>query len=54
MANLEANHLVGSSTALITAEHLLTGYWTDEEITRLLDERTVYIIPRVNPDGAER
>ncbi|TVP53648.1 MAG: hypothetical protein EA351_14810 [Gemmatimonadales bacterium] len=54
VANLEANHLVGSSTALITAEHLLTGYGADEEVTRLLDERTVYIIPRLNPDGAER
>ncbi len=54
VANLEANHLVGSSTALITAEHLLTGYGADDEVTRLLDERTVYIIPRLNPDGAER
>ena len=54
VANLEANHLVGSTTALVTAEHLLSGYGSDDEITRLLDERTIYIIPRVNPDGAER
>lgn len=53
VANLEGNHLIGSSTALFTAEHLLTNYGQDEEITRLLDEQTVYILPRVNPDGAE-
>jgi hypothetical protein len=53
VANLEANHLVGSATALLTAEHLLTRYGQDDEVTRLLDERTVYILPRMNPDGAE-
>ncbi len=53
VANLEANHLVGSSTALLTAEYLLTRYGQNDEVTRLLDERTVYIIPRMNPDGAE-
>jgi hypothetical protein len=53
VANLEGNHLVGSSAALYLAQHLLEGYGTDEEITRLLDERTVYVLPRMNPDGAE-
>ncbi len=54
VANLEANHLVGSSTAVHLARHLLAGYGSDEDVTRLLDERTVYILPRMNPDGAER
>jgi hypothetical protein len=53
VANLEANHVVGSSAALFTAEHLLTQYGSDAAVTKLLDERTVYIIPRANPDGAE-
>jgi hypothetical protein len=53
VANLEANHVVGSSAALFTAEHLLTQYGRDAAVTKLLDERTVYIIPRANPDGAE-
>jgi hypothetical protein len=53
VANLEANHLIGSAAALYTAEHLLTQYGRDEAVTRLLDERTVYVIPRANPDGAE-
>lgn len=53
VANLEANHLVGSAAALHAAEHLLTGYGEYPEITTILDHRTVYIIPRANPDGAE-
>jgi hypothetical protein len=53
VANLEANHLIGSAAALHTAEHLLAQYGRDAAVTTLLDERTVYIIPRANPDGAE-
>jgi hypothetical protein len=53
VGNLEGNHLIGSSAALYAAEHLLTRYGSDEAITKLLNERTVYVIPRANPDGAE-
>lgn len=53
VANLEGNRLIGSSTALYTAEHLLTRYAADSAVRSLLDERTIYIIPRANPDGAE-
>ncbi len=53
VANLEANHLIGSSAALYAADYLLSHYGQDEEVTRLLDEQTVYILPRMNPDGAE-
>lgn len=53
VANLEGNHLIGSNAAVHTARHLLAGYGEDEEATRLLDERTVYVLPRMNPDGAE-
>ncbi len=53
VANLEGNHLVGSNAALHLAEHLASGYGEVEEIPSLLDRRTVYILPRMNPDGAE-
>lgn len=53
VSNLEGNYLIGSATALATAEHLLARYGQDSAVTRLLDERTVYVIPRANPDGAE-
>jgi hypothetical protein len=53
VANLEGNRLIGSSTALFTAQHLLTRYAQDPAVKALLDTRTVYVIPRANPDGAE-
>ena len=32
---------------------LLTNYGSDPRITSLLDGETVYVIPRISPDGAE-
>lgn len=53
VANLEANHRIGTTTAMAIAEQLLTGYSANAEIKQLLDEHTIYIVPRANPDGAE-
>lgn len=52
-ANIHATELAGSTTALYIAEHLLTEYGTDEQVTHLLDTSVIYLVPRVNPDGAE-
>jgi murein tripeptide amidase MpaA len=51
-ANIHATELAGSTTTLYIAEHLLTAYGTDEQVTHLLDTSTIYLVPRVNPDGA--
>ncbi len=51
--NLEGDHVVGSEVALGIAEYLVDGYGKDEQVTSTLDSRTFYIIPRLNPDGAE-
>ncbi len=48
VANLEADHLVGSQVALGLIERLA---WEDP---KLFDGKTIYIVPRLNPDGAER
>jgi hypothetical protein len=53
-ANIEANHLIGTEAVLSVSDYLLGKYGKDEEVTRLLDRHTVYLVPRVNPDGAER
>ncbi len=53
-ANLEGDQLIGSELALATAHHLLNEYASDEAIQALVDEHVFYIVPRVNPDGAER
>lgn len=52
-ANIHSAELVGSMTALRLIDHLLTGYGKDPDVTRAVDSRTFYIVPRVNPDGAE-
>ena len=51
--NHHAGEVTGSMTALHAADYLITNYGTDETVTKLLDSETVYIIPRVSPDGTE-
>jgi hypothetical protein len=51
--NLEGDHVIGSEVALGIAEFLVEGYGKEEKVTKALDTRTFYIIPRLNPDGAE-
>ncbi|GAB4410611.1 MAG: M14 family metallopeptidase [Anaerolineae bacterium] len=52
-ANIHAEEVATSQTALYTIWYLLTNYGTDDFVTWLLDHLTFYILPRVNPDGAE-
>jgi len=52
-ANTHAEEVLGSTVALETARHLLSRYGSDDTATFLLDELVIYILPRVNPDGAE-
>lgn len=53
VANFEGNQVIGSELALFLARHLTSSYSTDAAVKKLLDEHAVYIVPRVNPDGAE-
>jgi hypothetical protein len=52
-ANLEGLHLIGTEAALTLAEKLLAGYGKDKGLTALLDSRTVYVAPLLNPDAAQ-
>ena len=51
--NIHATETTASVALLHLLNRLCTGYGTDEKVTRALDTRTFYIVPRVNPDGAE-
>lgn len=51
--NLHASELTGSAAALYLIHSLVTRYKKDESATRALNTRVFYIVPRVNPDGAE-
>jgi hypothetical protein len=52
-ANFEGDHLIGSEIALSVVEFLLKNYAGNAEVKDRLDSSTIYVIPRINPDGAE-
>ncbi len=51
--NIHATEVSTSSAALLTIHKLLTGFGNDDRITYALDSRAFYVVPRLNPDGAE-
>ncbi|HYY04201.1 MAG TPA: M14 family metallopeptidase [Gaiellaceae bacterium] len=53
-ANIHSMEWTGCTAALHLIHRLLTQHGQDERATRVLDTRTFYIVPRLNPDGAER
>lgn len=52
-ANIHATEITGTTTAMMVAHTLLSGFGSDERLTRLVNTCTFYITPRLNPDGAE-
>jgi hypothetical protein len=53
-ANIHSMEWTGCTAALHLIHRLLVGHGKDELVTRTLDTRAFYVIPRLNPDGAER
>src|SRR5262249_49151266 len=51
--NIHAGEVAGSATCCYTIWHLLTRYGRDDLVTRLLDTRAFYILPRITVDGTE-
>jgi len=51
--NIHASEVSPSTACLYLLNKLTTQYGEDVDITRCLDTRVFYIVPRVNPDGAE-
>ncbi len=52
-ANIHAGEVTGCAVCMYTLQYLLNNYGKDDRVTELLDTRAFYILPRVNPDGAE-
>ncbi len=52
-ANFEGDHVIGSELSLYTIDYLLNAYPTDADVKQRLDHSVIYVVPRVNPDGAE-
>lgn len=52
--NIHATELSASSACLYFLQTLANCYGSDADITRCLDTRAIYVVPRLNPDGAEQ
>ena len=53
VGNLSGDHLLGSALAVETIRFLLAGGDSAARADSVLAQRVVYVIPRLNPDGAE-
>jgi murein tripeptide amidase MpaA len=52
-AQIHAMEFTGTTAALHLLDRLLHEHGDDERTTHALDTRAFYVVPRVNPDGAE-
>jgi hypothetical protein len=52
-AGFEGDHLAGTEIALAVAEYLAKNAASDAAVKQRLDNATVYVVPRLNADGAE-
>lgn len=51
--NIHATEVSPTTACLYLLRKLASEYGRDPNVTRVLDTRAFYVIPRVNPDGAE-
>ncbi|QOR35665.1 hypothetical protein IMX26_02210 [Clostridium sp. 'deep sea'] len=51
--NIHAGEVTGSMVCLKLIDYLVNNFNTNEQITYTLNSKTFYVLPRVNPDGAE-
>ncbi len=51
--NIHAGEVTSSMCGMHTIDYLLSNYENNAEVKDILDHMTVYVIPRVSPDGAE-
>ena len=51
--NIHSNEIQGGEVALYTAWYVTELYSSNEWIHKLLDEKTLYIIPTINPDARD-
>ncbi len=52
-ANIHGNEIQGGEICIYTIWYLMENYGKIDRITRLVNERTFYIVPTVNPDGRD-
>ncbi len=52
--NIHAGEVTASMTCLYLINYLTDARGVDPRVQKILESRTIYIIPRANPDGAEK
>ena len=53
-ANFEGDHLIGSELSVSLINYLLKNYNSDDAVKKCINDYVYYIIPRMNPDAAEK
>lgn len=51
--NHHAGEVTGSMAAMHTIDYMLTNYGVDKQITNMIDTMTIYVIPKISPDGSD-
>jgi carboxypeptidase T len=52
-AQIHARERMSNELAMYLIDQLTSGYGVDQRITNIVDSREIWIVPMVNPDGAE-
>ncbi|NUM59135.1 MAG: DUF2817 domain-containing protein [Bdellovibrionaceae bacterium] len=53
IANMHGDEIIGRELMVLLIEDLIANYGKDSFITDLLDKTQIYILPSMNPDGAQ-
>jgi carboxypeptidase D len=54
VANMHGDETVGRQLLVYLAEYLLRNYGKVKEVTDIVDQTDIYLMPSLNPDGFER